>query len=165
MKVIIIIFAFIMSMNMCHSQYRDTNKVDYNKIYWLIDEIINKADNIDSLIVFLKDSSNTVSNTSIRYFDRDSNDVINTAKELSKHVIINNFKLCYNIETKELRKASHLGVDFLNFEIKIRSKATKDIIIFIIDNHENGVWKLSDYAFFTNYEEQIPDINGPCRKD
>jgi len=154
-----------MSINLCYSQYRDTSKVDYKKIYWMIDEIINKADNIDSLIVFLKDSSNTVSNTSIRYFDRDSNDVINTAKELSKHVIINNFKLCYNIETKELRKASHLGVDFLNFEIKIRSKATKDIIIFIIDNHENGVWKLSDYAFCTNYEEQIPDINGPCRKD
>jgi len=161
----IIIFAFIMSINMCYAQYRDTNKVDYNKIYWMIDEIINKANNIDSLVTFLKDSSHTVENTSIRFFDYDSNYVIKAAKRLSEHIMKNNFRSGYNVETKELRKAIHIGIYSLNLEIKIRSKATKDIILFFINNHENGIWKLSDYTFCTNYYEQIPDINGPCRKD
>ena len=165
MKTILVIFVFIMSMNMCYAQYRDTSKVDYNKIYWMIDEIINRADNIDSLVAFLKDSNNTVENTSIRYFDRDSSDVIGAAKELSEHILKNDFQSGYNIETKELRKAIHIGIYSLNLEIKIRSKATKDIILFFINNHENGVWKLSFYTFCTNYYEQIPDINEPCRKD
>ena len=165
MKTILVIFVFIMSMNMCYAQYRDTSKVDYNKIYWMIDEIINIADNIDSLVTFLKDSNNTVENTSIRFFDYDSNYVIKAAIRLSEHVMKNDFQSGYNIETKELSKASHLGVDFLYFDIKIRSKATKDIILFFFENHEDGIWKLSEYDFCTNYYEQIPDINEPCRKD
>jgi hypothetical protein len=164
MKALLILIFTIFASN-TFAQQSDKDSIILERTKCIIDEIINKADNLDSLIVFLKDSNNTVSNTIIRYFDRYPNYVIEAAQELSEHILKNDFKNGYIIETKELGDRFHNNKGFQSFELKIRSKKTKDIIIFLFYNSENNIWKLGEYDFCSNYMEQIPEYRVPCKKD
>jgi hypothetical protein len=152
MKTMIIII--FLSFYSCFGQVTGIDTSRENRVIWIINQIFDRSNNLDSLKTFLYNKnicySKSVILHSYTYFTESTD-------TLSKHIINYFSNHDYFIEKEGVFDLDSMKSKI--YEVKVRNAKTKEIIIFVFFN-DFDIWKLDDIRFCNNERGLAPDE--PC---
>ena len=170
MKYIIILIAFTITSQSQPIHFFDLH---LDKTFKIIEEIMQRGDDLDKLVEYFLDTTKTTTINGAQFYKNKLSVVVHFIKKLKEHIELNKFLNGYIIEKQRLSFSSrpptenkfgdYKNIQYIFFSIKIRSIATKDIIWFHFDNQENGIWKLEAFDFCNNF--RLPDDDTGCDKN
>ena len=141
----------------CQTTKYDIKKSELKKNYKLVEYLIN---NKDSLYSIFGDSSIVYESFAINDEMRESE-----AKSLYNYIIAHRFLIGYNFVDEEIEALHDTIGDKILFylhNIKIKSKYDGQIIWFIFTSDNKNNWKLTNFYFCNNYNEQLLSPDVPC---